>query len=215
MNPTNAVWVNKSDMRRREANSPMCLQCFVTTVPTSGFAFGQPGLLRSYDVPPVAAPSLPDGHDWLIWQAARATSAARTYFPPLTISNKSQFEDAGPFGFNNPAALAVSEANVIPDFRKRPIGCIVSLGTGLQTLVVRNREREIDQPLEAELAGRTLVQKTIQMFKGIPTRLQDIYGRLETWKKDLIKTATNTEIPHHDLAGRYRYVAELYYVPTR
>jgi predicted acylesterase/phospholipase RssA len=61
----------------------------------------------------------------LIWQAARATSAALTYFDPITIDHKT-YSDGGLL-FNNPISQVHSEASeVFPD-RKQ---IIVSLGTG-------------------------------------------------------------------------------------
>ena len=63
-----------------------------------------------------------------IWEVARATSAALTYFLPIEI-NKVIYGDGGA-GFNNPTNEALLEArNIWPD---RPIGIVVSLGTGLQ-----------------------------------------------------------------------------------
>ncbi len=63
-----------------------------------------------------------------IWEAARATSAAPTFFEPITI-NGVKYGDGGT-GWNNPTAEAIAEAH-----RKWPgrrIGCLLSLGTGLE-----------------------------------------------------------------------------------
>ena len=61
----------------------------------------------------------------LIWQAARATSAALTYFDPITIDHKT-YSDGGLL-FNNPVSQVHTEASeVFPD-RKQ---IIISLGTG-------------------------------------------------------------------------------------
>lgn len=60
-------------------------------------------------------------------QAARATSAAPTYFPPAEIEGD-LYADGG-IGFNNPAGEAVREARRI--WPHREIGCLVSIGTGL------------------------------------------------------------------------------------
>ena len=79
-----------------------------------------PVLFKSYEV---------DGTEiqCTIIQAARATSAAPTYFPPIEIEYD-QYVDGG-IGFNNPAEEALREALRI--WPGREIGCLVSVGTGL------------------------------------------------------------------------------------
>lgn len=61
----------------------------------------------------------------LIWQAARATSAALTYFDPITIDHLT-YSDGGLY-YNNPVSRVHSEASEIFRDRKQ---VIVSLGTG-------------------------------------------------------------------------------------
>ena len=61
----------------------------------------------------------------LIWQAARATSAALTYFDPTTIDHLT-YSDGGLY-YNNPVSRVHSEASEIFRNRKQ---IIVSLGTG-------------------------------------------------------------------------------------
>jgi Patatin-like phospholipase len=63
-----------------------------------------------------------------IWQAGRATSAAPTFFAPIEIDDV-LYGDGGT-GWNNPTKEAIAEAdNIWPD---RPIGIIISIGTGLE-----------------------------------------------------------------------------------
>src|SRR5213078_4792779 len=95
-------------------------QCkaFVVAVPTK--AGGVPVRLRTYDTETdLAIPAS-------IWQAARATSAALTYLPPIIIDDV-EYCDGG-FGWNNPVEEAIAEAHML--WPKRPIGCLVSVGTG-------------------------------------------------------------------------------------
>jgi predicted acylesterase/phospholipase RssA len=67
-----------------------------------------------------------------IWQAARATSAAVTFFDPIEIGGI-QFVD-GATGLNNPVEVVLEEAKSIwPDAIRR-IQCIVSIGTGVPDL---------------------------------------------------------------------------------
>lgn len=66
----------------------------------------------------------------MMWQAARATSAAPTYFRPMKIHSHT-FIDGG-LGYNNPVALAVEEYLRIKGLRDRPNKklVIISIGTG-------------------------------------------------------------------------------------
>jgi len=62
-----------------------------------------------------------------IWEAAWATSAAPTFFKRIEIGREQPFIDGG-LGRNNPSRVVLDEANTL--FRARPIGCLVSIGTG-------------------------------------------------------------------------------------
>jgi hypothetical protein len=66
-----------------------------------------------------------------IWQVARATSAAPTYFLPVDI-NGIRYGD-GRIGWNNPTMEAINEANYV--WPGRPIACVVSVGTGLEDAI--------------------------------------------------------------------------------
>jgi predicted acylesterase/phospholipase RssA len=100
--------------------------CKTFVVATSTRAAGTPVLMRTYNnFPSVAAFSAK------FWEAARATTAAPTFFLPITI-NDIDYADGGT-GFNNPTELAIDEAhNLWPN---RPIGCLVSIGTGLEDAI--------------------------------------------------------------------------------
>ncbi|KAA8909949.1 acyl transferase/acyl hydrolase/lysophospholipase [Sphaerosporella brunnea] len=67
-----------------------------------------------------------------IVEAVRATSAAPTFFKPMRISNSTEtkyFVDGG-LGHNNPILHLIEEAEMM--YPSAEIGCIVSLGTGVQ-----------------------------------------------------------------------------------
>jgi hypothetical protein len=63
-----------------------------------------------------------------IWQVARATSAAPTYFNPITIEGR-KYGDGG-FGSNNPIYLMYNEVSQMNGNNKSSVGLLVSIGTG-------------------------------------------------------------------------------------
>lgn len=79
-----------------------------------------PVLFRTY-------PSREIHVDCKIWEAARATSAAPTFFKRIEIGRGQPYIDGG-LGRNNPSRLVLDEAKGV--FGTRPIGCLVSIGTG-------------------------------------------------------------------------------------
>ncbi len=66
-----------------------------------------------------------------IWQAARATSAAPTFFKQIQIGRSQPFVDGG-MGCNNPSKVLLEEANSL--FKSCSIGCLLSIGTGQATV---------------------------------------------------------------------------------
>ncbi|KAK7737416.1 hypothetical protein SLS53_006489 [Cytospora paraplurivora] len=82
--------------------------------------------LRTYEVEGDRFP------DCKIYEAARATTAASTYFKPMTLKddrgNEGEFVDAA-LGRNNPITVLTEEAIKLFGTQRR-LGCMVSLGTG-------------------------------------------------------------------------------------
>lgn len=75
------------------------------------------------------------GTDCSIWQAARATSAAPLFFDPITFGTPPRSYVDGGIHVNNPIRAVVDEAHSLRTLGKeRKIGCIVSIGTGIQSL---------------------------------------------------------------------------------
>ena len=63
-----------------------------------------------------------------VWEAARATSAAPTFFKRIKIGPKDEpFIDGG-LGRNNPTAQVLDEAEVMYSTEK--VACVISIGTG-------------------------------------------------------------------------------------
>ncbi|KAM7189197.1 hypothetical protein V8F33_010199 [Rhypophila sp. PSN 637] len=91
----------------------------------------QPVLIRSYKTD--SSVSYISTAKCRIWEAARATSAASTFFDPIQIGTQ-QFVD-GATGMNNSVEMVLSEAKAIwPDDARDRIQCLVSIGTGVQPL---------------------------------------------------------------------------------
>ncbi|KAB5513047.1 hypothetical protein GE09DRAFT_981469, partial [Coniochaeta sp. 2T2.1] len=89
----------------------------------------QPTLFATYDTSAAL-------HDCTIWEAARPTSAATTFFKPMRVGRDGiEFVDAG-FGYNNPCEVLVKEAQrQFPDRRSIRI---LGIGTGLGYVTIRN-----------------------------------------------------------------------------
>ncbi|KAK4703554.1 protein SCO1, partial [Phenoliferia sp. Uapishka_3] len=114
---------------------PSCYTAVTTSF--SSLSGPQPVLLRSY--PSIEGMS-PAGHEWTFVEAARATSAAPTYFEPIVVEDL-LFEDAGASGNNNPAEIALQEAQRLSKTDawkgRAEVGPIMllSVGTGVASLI--------------------------------------------------------------------------------
>ncbi|KLU89782.1 hypothetical protein MAPG_08751 [Magnaporthiopsis poae ATCC 64411] len=82
-----------------------------------------------------------------IWQVARATSAATTFFKPIKVGrDEIEFIDAA-FGYNNPCEVLIEEAR--RRFPTRERMQILSVGTGLGDVVsIRDSRRSIIEALK-------------------------------------------------------------------
>lgn len=99
-----------------------------------------------------------------IWKVARATSAATTFFKPVTIGRDDiEFIDAA-FGCNNPCEVLIEEAE--RQFPSREKLCVLSIGTGLGDVVeIRDRLSIIEA-----------LQKMTTSSKSVAMRLDSKYG---------------------------------------
>ena len=80
--------------------------------------------LRSYHTPRARRREIK------IWEAARATSAATTFFDPVRIGTGESFVD-GAIGANNPVGQVWTEALDLWPSLQSNIKCLVSIGTGV------------------------------------------------------------------------------------
>ncbi|KAK1981299.1 hypothetical protein LZ30DRAFT_782150 [Colletotrichum cereale] len=86
------------------------------------------------DAPGAKNPTQNHAHNVEIWEAARATTAAPTFFHPISIKIEAERDEYvdGAVRFNNPARLVLNEAEY--QFGSgRKLGFLLSLGTGLKT----------------------------------------------------------------------------------
>ena len=150
-------------------------KAFVCAMPARNMEY--PRRFRTYPVRALASANCE------IWEAARATSAAPTFFKRIAISDgggaKEEFIDGG-LGCNNPVIQVLEEARDVFG-NDRAVGCLVSIGTG--------------HPGTIGLARPDSFQKFL------PTKLIDVVKKIAT---DCEKTA-------NELGTRFRDHETFYY----
>lgn len=89
-----------------------------------------------------------------IWQAARTTSAAPTFFKRLKIgppNAQEEFLDGG-LGSNNPTKIMMHE--VSETFEKtRNVACVISIGAGVMDITDLKKPTPFQKKFPTELAG--------------------------------------------------------------
>ncbi|KAL2022760.1 hypothetical protein VTK56DRAFT_4576 [Thermocarpiscus australiensis] len=146
---------------------------------------GEPRFVRSYMVDSVYDWQL--GSDIKIWEAARATTAASSFFKPQKLGSgpaAQTYIDAA-IGVNNPVEYLLKEA--VDEFGSgRRFGCVVSIGTGTKGV-----------KLGRALTGfRNLIQAPVYYYRLIKT---------------LKITATDGEETHRRLQSRLLPFPGAYY----
>jgi hypothetical protein len=115
-----------------------------------------------------------------IWEAARATSAAPTFFKRIEIGRNQPFIDGG-LGCNNPSRVLLDEAKVV--FGARQIGCLVSVGTGQPETISIKKPGIFQQiipkdVIDALKAIATDCEATHEMMLGLFANTPNTYFRL-------------------------------------
>ena len=155
-------------------------------VATKGLhADGPPTLFRSYQCKGYNADKC------AIWEAARATSAAQTFFKPITITMPppgGTFVDGG-LTHNNPGELALSEAQRIWSTVKR--FSLTSIGTG------RSKAVKIVDTTSKKLDG--LSSKTVRFTTGTTSRVAAGKAALGKIREACVELASSSEPVHQRL----------------
>ncbi|CAG8953838.1 hypothetical protein HYFRA_00006730 [Hymenoscyphus fraxineus] len=140
-----------------------------------------------------------------IWEAGRATSAATTFFDPITIGPYKQTFLDGATGANNPIAQLWNQAKDVwsSDSLESQLRCLISVGTGVPKVIPSGDY--LHDIAFALSAIATETEKTAQEFHkthraldennmyfrfNVPSGLEDV-GLEETEKIPTIATATN------------------------
>lgn len=166
-------------------------------------------LLRNY----YSSRGSPDLYETLrIWEAARATSAASTFFDPISIGpNEEKFLDGGS-GANNPVRHIWGEATDIIDEEGEEgsladnLSCLISIGTGQPAfkpfddtlLGITNTLTNI--VTETEATANSFHREQSKLFEGklcfrfnVPRGMGDI-GLAETEQRAAITAMTNDHL---------------------
>lgn len=193
---------------------------FVCTVPATNIA--HPRLFRSYTVRENASTNCK------IWEAARATTAAPTFFKRMTIMDdrgaREDFLDGG-LRFNNPAQLVLSEAFAVFGGASK-LGCLVSIGTGHPGTIGLSQPDAFQKILPIEMVGvlkriATNCEQTAHELAGRFRQLPNRYFRysvshgvgsisLEEWKKiDEVQVHTKAYLADVDVSSSINNVIEI------
>ena len=162
-----------------------------------------------------------------IWEAARATSAAPTFFKRIKIGKAQPFIDGG-VGRNNPSWVVLDEANTL--FGARPIGCLVSIGTGHVEAVSIRKPRFFQQLVPTDImdALKAIVtdcedthEYMLRLFAQLPTtyfRLnveQGLQGiKLSEWERlSKVKAHTTQYLRKKEVEEKLALLGKIITVP--
>lgn len=141
----------------------------------------------------------------MIWEAARATSAAPTYYPAIEVgleTSKEKFIDAG-LGCNNPTMELLREAVDVfaQDCR---VACVVSLGTGVRKIAQIAPPTTFTDKMIPLPAVKAL-QKLAQDSEGVATMLEEKYGELGLYYRFNVEHGLEgVKLDHHHQLGEIK-----------
>lgn len=158
--PKCPMCVDSNQTRPYENADLLSLSSFVCATMVNG------GIQRLRSYPSTAE----EPFDCTIWEAARATSAAPTFFAPIKFPNGMDFRDGG-LGANNPIFELINE--VRKEYPTRDISTIVSLGTGVSSSMKLGRGLISVAEACSKIAMNT--EKTAESFAAQYSHQQGIY----------------------------------------
>ncbi|RYO58845.1 hypothetical protein AA0116_g7222 [Alternaria tenuissima] len=156
-----------------------------------------------------------DFQDCKIWEVARATSAATTFFKSISIGRQGiEFIDAG-FGHNNPGEVLWGEARQL--FPNDERGCVISIGTGLGSVVtIKDTRRSILNALKAMASNSQAVHERLLRSRpladyfrfNVTKGLEDI--TLSDWKQSsTISAHTSNYLGELEVERQIEHCAEI------
>ncbi|KIJ37185.1 hypothetical protein M422DRAFT_178438, partial [Sphaerobolus stellatus SS14] len=150
---------------------------FVCSRAAQDLSAGIPRLFRTYQSLEAKT------YNCMIWEAARATSAAPTFFERISIAGpgypKQSYIDGG-VGRNNPTKQILEEVRLI--FPDRHVACIISIGAGKASTTSIPEPSLLQRIIPTELIRATIAiamdcetieQEVAQRFQSVP----DFYYR--------------------------------------
>lgn len=201
-------------------------KAFVCAMPARNME--HPRLFRTYRVRENA------GVNCEIWEAARATTAAPTFFKRVTIGEEGQFKEEfidGGVRCNNPADEVLEEAKrVFGD--DRMLNCLVSIGTGHPGVIGLSKPDGFQRLLPTELinALKQIATDCEKKSKELISRFQNVNGlyfrfnvshglekvSLEEWKKMAeVKTHTHAYLEDNDVSSSMNELVNLLKTPRK
>jgi len=142
----------------------------------------------------------PEDHspDCTIWEAARATSAAPTFFKSIRIGGTPYID--GGIGYNNPTEAVLDQARLIyPD---QKIACIISIGSGMSSVprIVKGNLRQKFVPndvIRLLIAVATDCESTSESMAQYLRTSPDIYFRF-----NVVQELQDIRLEEWDRLGR-------------
>lgn len=120
----------------------------------------------------------PNDKETKIWQALRATSAAPTFFEEITFGVPGITYIDGGLGYNSPCVEIDAQAKSI--WNGRAIGCVVSIGTGLQTIPNIQKISWLPFGLNDDLSVAAAIVQMATSTTRVDNEMQRMYRDTET-----------------------------------
>jgi hypothetical protein len=167
-----------------------------------------------------------------IWEAARATSAAPTFFERIAIGDKGMAVEyiGGGLGCNNPTEQVLLEAERV--FPRRHVACIISIGTGHKETISIEKPKAWSEVLARSAldAVRDIATDCERTHQAVSTRfrsLPDFYFRfsvehgmqsieMHSWEKLGVVTAhTDHYLQLQHVEARLKAAVSIIHAPGR